>query len=126
MHFSSIWGQLKSYLRWIGPLRMTGSGVTGSDVSHMTGSDVSLSGSVLCACATASCAISALVGPFDRKRPCPEVALTGSRFCAFFLSNSNMATEGHLTPFGVPLGVRMRNRKLRNIRSDRRSHGYRM
>ena len=28
-------------------------------------------------------------------------------------------TKGHLTPFGVPLGVR--NRKLRNIRSDRRS-----
>ena len=28
-------------------------------------------------------------------------------------------TKGHLTLFGVPLGVR--NRKLRNIRSDRRS-----
>ena len=39
MHGSSIWEQLKSYLRWIvwwiGPLRMTGSDVTGSDVSHV-------------------------------------------------------------------------------------------
>ena len=26
-------------------------------------------------------------------------------FPRFFLSSSNMATEGHLTPFGVPLGV---------------------
>jgi hypothetical protein len=25
-------------------------------------------------------------------------------------------TEGHVTPFGVSLGVRMRNRKLRNIK----------
>jgi hypothetical protein len=32
-----------------------------------------------------------------------------------------MATEGHLNPFGVLLGVRMRNRKLCNTRSDRRS-----
>jgi hypothetical protein len=39
----------------------------------------------------------------------PEGALTGSRFCAcpdfslrFFLSSSNMATEGHLTPSGFP------------------------
>ena len=40
MHGSSIWAQLTSYLRWIvrwiGPLRMTG-----SDVSQVTGSDVS-------------------------------------------------------------------------------------
>ena len=56
------------------------------------------------------------------------MALIGSMFCAspafsraFFLSSSNMTTgcEGHLTPFGVPLGVR--NRKLRNTCSDRRS-----
>jgi hypothetical protein len=45
----------------------------------------------------------------DRKKPCPEVALTGSRFsacpafsCVFFFSSSNMATEGHLTPSGFP------------------------
>ena len=30
MVISSIWRQLKSHLRWIGPLRMTG-----SDVSHV-------------------------------------------------------------------------------------------
>jgi hypothetical protein len=41
---SSIWVQLKSHLRGIGPLRMTesdASHMTGSDVSHVTGSDVS-------------------------------------------------------------------------------------
>ena len=65
------------------------------------------------------------------KGPCPELALTGSRFCAcpvflpsfFSLSSSNMTTGCDLRsfePFGVPLGVRMRNRKLRNTRSDRR------
>ena len=87
-----------------------------------------LSESIFCACTTGSCAIFALVGPFDRKwrqsrdrkRPCPEVALTGSRFCActafsraFFLVVVPWlpdVTEGHLTPFGVPSGVR--NRKL--------------
>jgi hypothetical protein len=67
----------------------------------------------------------------DRKRPCPEVVLTRSMFYAcpafsprFFLSSSNMATgcdRRSLDPFGVPLGVCMRNRKLRNTRSDRRS-----
>jgi hypothetical protein len=66
----------------------------------------SVSGSMLCTCATGSCATSALVGPFDRKwrqsrdwkRPCPEVALIGSRFSAFpvfprfFLSSSTVVT----------------------------------
>ena len=61
--------------------------------------------------------------------PCPEVALTGSRFCAcpafsgaFFLVVVTWlpeVTEGHLFPFGVLLGVR--NRKLRNTCGDRRS-----
>jgi hypothetical protein len=116
-----------------------------------------LSGSMFCACATRSCAISALVFFYrkwrqsrDRNRPCPEVAqyptywgpfhrkwqsrVTGSgpawapffpRF--IFLSSSTVViwlpdvTKGHLTLFGIPLGVRMHNRKLRNIRSDRRS-----
>ena len=104
----------------------------------------SLSGSVFCACTTGNCAISALVWPFDRKWqshvtgrgtvrkwPCQEVALTGSRFCAcptfpriFFLVVVTWlpdVTECHLTPFGVPLDVRMPKRKLRNTRSDRRS-----
>ena len=77
----------------------------------------SVSGGILCACATGSCAISALVGVFwpevtksrDPNNPCPEAVLIGSRFCAcpafsprFFLSCSNMATEGHLTPSGFP------------------------
>ena len=67
----------------------------------------------------------------DRKRPCPEALLTGSRFCAcpvsppaFFLSSINMATGcdlRSLDPFGVPLGVRIRSRKLRNTCSDQRS-----
>jgi hypothetical protein len=79
-----------------------------------------LSGSMLCACATGSRAISVIIRPFDRKwrqscerkRPYPEVALTGSRFCAcpafsraFFLVVVPWlpdVTEGHLTPFGVP------------------------
>ena len=61
----------------------------------------------------------------------PKALLTGSRFCAcpisppgFFLSSINMATEcdqRSLAPFGVPLGVRIRNRKLCNTCSDRRS-----
>jgi hypothetical protein len=40
------------------------------------------SGSMFCACATGSCAISTLLGPFDRKWPWPEAVLIGSRFCA--------------------------------------------
>ena len=61
----------------------------------------------------------------------PEEAMSGSMFFAcpafsrvFFLSSSNMATgcdQRSLDPFGVPLGVRMCNRKLRNTCSDRRS-----
>ena len=45
-------------------------------------------------------------------------------FLRFFLSSSNMATGcdlRSLDPFGVPLGVLMRNRKLHNTGSDRRS-----
>ena len=43
---------------------MTGSHVTGSDISHVTGA---MAGSIFCAYVTGSCAISALVGPFHRK-----------------------------------------------------------
>ena len=91
-----------------------------------------LSGRMFCACATGSCTISALVGPFWS-----EVTKSGSgpdrnMFSAcplltpgvFFLSSSNMATGcdlRSLDSFGVPLGVRIRNRKLRNTRRDRRS-----
>jgi hypothetical protein len=88
---------------------------------------------MFCPCATGSCAISALVWPFDRKwrqlrdrkRPCPEVCSAHARlFPALFLSSSNMATGcdlRSLDPFGVPLGVLMRNRKLHNTGSDRKS-----
>ena len=67
----------------------------------------------------------------DRKWICPEPVLAGSMFCScpvfsrvFFLRSSNMATEcdrRSLDPLRGSLGVRMRNRKLRNTRSDRRS-----
>jgi hypothetical protein len=75
---------------------------------------------MLCTCATGSWVISALVGHFDRKwresldwkRTCPEVALTGSRFCvcpsfsrAFFFVVVPWlpdVTKGHLTASGFP------------------------
>ena len=64
--------------------------VTWPEVTSVTWPEVTLSGSMFCVCATGSCHISALVGPFDRKwhqspdrkRPWPEVSLTGSMFCA--------------------------------------------
>ena len=113
----------------------TRSDVTGSDISHMTGSDVSNvpSWSMFCACATGSCAISALMWPFDRKwrqsryrkRSCPkwpwpEVCSAHARlfYPRFFLSSSNMATEGHLIPSG---SLECTQPKLRNTCSDRRS-----
>ena len=87
----------------------TGSHVTGSDVSHVTGSSPDRKwrqspGSMFCACATGSCAISAVVGPRkwrqsrdrkwrqsrDRKWPWPEEALSGSvrvRMCNRKLHN---------------------------------------
>jgi hypothetical protein len=43
----------------------------------------------VCACATASCAIFALVGPFHQK---------------WRYETSPVVTDGHVTPFGVPLG----------------------
>jgi hypothetical protein len=83
--------------------------------------EVTMLGSMFCACATGCWAISALVETFDRKwrqlrdwkRPCPEVALTGSRFCAcpaflprFFplvvVTWLPEVTEGHLTPSEFP------------------------
>jgi len=125
----------------------------------LTGSHVTESaptGNMLCACATGSCAISALVGPFHRKwrhkssrdplgfpwkggvRACATGSCTIStlvgpflfrvRACAtvsrvFSYSSSSTVvqvpwipvTEGHLTPSGIPLGVRMRNRNLRTF-----------
>jgi hypothetical protein len=63
-----------------------------------------------------------------RNGPCPEVALTESRFCAcpvfsprLFLSSSKMATGCDRRSLDPPSGfpwVCMRNRKLRNTRSS--------
>ena len=67
-----------------------------------------------------------------RKCPWPEVGSAHARLFPaffFFLSSSNMATgcdQRSLPPLRGFLGFCMRNRKLRNTRSDRRSHGYRM
>ena len=115
----NIWGVL-----WGGATgsHVTGSYMSGSDVSHVTESkhqSGALSGSMFCACATESCAISAPVGLFDRKwrqsrdrkKLWPEVGSAHARIFprAFFLVVVPWrpdATKGHLTPFGVPLGLR--------------------
>jgi hypothetical protein len=87
---------------------------------------------MFCACTTGSCAISALVWPFDRKwqshvtgsGPGRKYVLRMPRFFPrvfFFLVVVTWlpdVTEGHFIPFGVPLGVRIRNRKLCNTRSS--------
>ena len=128
-YVSSIWARTQPHLR--GCYR---SHVTGSDVSHMTGSDhvrkyiMRMCNRKLRNILPSRAFWSEVTKSRDWKRPCPEVALTGSRFCAcpdfpraFFLIVVTWlpdVTEGHLTPFGVPLGVR--NRKLRNTCSDRR------
>ena len=75
----------------------------GSNVTEVT--SVTWTGSMFCACATGSCAMSALVGSFDRKW---QSRVTG-------------CDQRSLDPFGVPLCVRMRNRKLRHTSNDRRS-----
>ena len=82
--------------------------------------EVTLTGSMLCAaCATGSCAISTLVGPFDRKwqshvtgrgsvRKCPwpedVLRMPGFFPHLFFLVVTWLpdVTEGHLTPSGFP------------------------
>ena len=55
----------------------------------------------VCTCATGSYAISILVVPFYRK---------------WRYKRHPVVTECHVTSFRAPLGARMRNRKLRNIR----------
>ena len=123
--FSSIWGRTKSYLRGSNGEQPE---VTWTEVTSVTWQEVTLSGSMFCVCATGSCAISALVGPFHRKGQSHVTgrALTRSLFCAcpafsraFFLSNSTMITgcdQRSLDRFGVPLGGR--NRKLCNTGSS--------
>jgi len=103
---SSISAQLKRYLRWwrevveLPEAAHTGSDVTGS---HVTGRDP------------------------DRNRK--YVLRMRNRYILYYYYSSSTkcstvvqvpwlpeVTEGHVTPKGVPLGVRMRNRKLHNIR----------
>ena len=68
-----------------------------------------------CACATGSCAISALVGPFHwkwRHQTSPEGDSLGS--CGISIQTSPRSDRR--TPEGGGRGVHMRNRKLHNIR----------
>jgi hypothetical protein len=101
---------------------VTGSHVTGSDVSHVTGSDTShvpCRKYVLRMCIRKlhNIRLSVAFWPEvtksrDRKRPCPEALLTGSRFCAcpvfprvFFsvvVTWLPDVAKGHLTPSGFP------------------------
>jgi hypothetical protein len=67
----------------------TGSDVTGSDISHVTGSDpvrkyiMRMRNRKLGHIRPSGAFWSEVTKSRDWKRPCPEVALTGSRFCAF-------------------------------------------
>jgi hypothetical protein len=84
---------------------VTGNDVTGSDVSHMTGSDhvreyiLRIRNRKLYNIRPSRAFWPEVTKSRDWKRPCPEVALIGSMFCAcpafsraFFLSSCNMAT----------------------------------
>ena len=103
LRLSSIWAQLKSYLRWSYRKSRDRKWRDWKDVSHVTGSDVSNQNrKYVLRMRNGSGAISALVEHFDRKWP--EEALSGSGpdrkyalrmpgfFPRFFLSSSTMAT----------------------------------
>jgi hypothetical protein len=64
---SSIWARTKSYLRGIGPLCMLDQKWRDRKWPEITWPEEAMIGSMFCACATGSCAISSLVGFFDRK-----------------------------------------------------------
>jgi hypothetical protein len=66
---SSIWVRTKSYLRRCCEVlpEVTLQEVTWPEVTSVTRPEVTLSGSMICPCATGSCTIPALVGSFDRK-----------------------------------------------------------
>jgi len=133
---SSIWVRTKPHLWWC-------CAVVLPEVTSVTWPKAPPTGSMFCACATGSCAIS---GCFhrkwhqsrDRERACPgwtEVALTGSLSGSVRMRNRKLrnirpsrafwpeVTSSNVTwPFGVHLegwGARMRNRKMRNIRRSR-------
>jgi hypothetical protein len=103
--------------------RATGSDVTGSDVSHVTGRDVSHApkGSNFRHVTTTKkngekngpCAKPTSGQCHFRTGPLPVTWL-----CHF---RSEVVTWRKFDPFGVPLGVRMRNWKLTSTRCDRRS-----
>ena len=102
----------------IGPLRMTGSDVTGSDVSHVRGNGparkyvLPMRNRKLSHIRPSGVFWQEVTKSRDRKRSCPEVTLTGSMFCAcpafsrvFFLVVVTWlpdVTQGHLTPLGLP------------------------
>ena len=97
----------------------TGSDVTGSDISHVTGSDpvrkynMRMRYRKSCHIRPSGAFWSEVTKSRDWKRPCPEVALTGSRFfacpafsCAFLLvvvTGLPNVTQGHLIPSGFSL-----------------------
>ena len=123
MKVSSIWGRTKSYLRGSNGVQpeVTQPEVTWPEVTWlMSLPEVTMSGSILCACATGSCAISALVGPFDRKwqshvtgrglvRKCPwpEVGSVHARIFPprFFLNSRTGCDQRSLDPFRGSLWV---------------------
>lgn len=82
---------------------------TGSEVTWVSWPEKTLTGSMLCACATRRCAISALVGPFhrkwrqsrDRKRPCPEAVLIASAIGTFSTTTVLQVPWLPVTPKGV-------------------------
>ena len=82
----------------------TGSHVTGSDISHMTGSHQTW---------PEVCSAHARLFPAFFSYYC-------SRKCNTVVQVPGLpeVTKGHVIPFGVPLCVRMRNRKLCNIHSS--------
>jgi hypothetical protein len=114
----------------------TGSYVTGSDVSHMTEVTTVIVRKYVLRMPNRKLRHirpsvffwQEVTKSRGRNGPCPEVALTGSRFCAcpvfsprLFLRSSKMATGCDRRSLDPPSGfpwVWMRNRKLRNTRSS--------
>ena len=96
---SSISAQLKPYLRR-SEEELPEVALTGSDVSHVTGINL-----------TGRCP------DWNRKSHKWSRAHSSSTKCSTVVQIPWLleVTKGHVIPKGVPLGVRMRNRKLRHI-----------
>ena len=141
---SSIWVQLKPYLRWNDAVEQPE--VTWPEVTWPEGTSVTWRDVTSITCPVRKYVLHMRNRKLRNIRPIvafwpevtsitwPEEALSGNVpvrkyvlrmpcfFPRFFLCSSNMATgcdRRSLDPFGVPLDVRMRNRKLRKTRSDR-------